>query len=83
MKLDVHANLYLKSFPDDVRRFYENDTSAAVRGVTRVLQWATNEPKMWSEKQRLSDMERKHPGRFHVFASVPLLYPDEAVQELD
>ena len=122
MKLDVHAHLYPRSYPDDVRRFYENDSSAAARDAIRVLQWATNEPKMWSEEQRLSDMEqlqidtqvlslstpnvyqpdkqaavavcqstneslldmaRKYPGRFHVFASVPLLYPDEAVQELD
>lgn len=122
MKLDVHAHLYPTSYPDDVRRFYENDMGAAARDATRVLQWATNEPKMWSEEQRLLDMDRlqidtqvlslstpnvyqpdkqaavavcqstneslldmarKYPGRFHVFASVPLHYPDEAVAELD
>jgi len=77
MKIDVHAHFYPKTYAGEVRPFFDNDSSPAGRDVQRILQWVGGEPKMWSEEQRLEDMERLGIDMQVLSVSVPNVYlPD-------
>ena len=121
MKIDVHGHFFPKSYVEDVLRMYQRDATPVGKDIQRVMTWALEDSRMWSEERRLEDMAgfgidtqvlslsipnvyfpdkaasvalcqssndmfvemaRRNPGKFHVFASLPLHFPDEALKEL-